>query len=89
MCKIIHKVVVIAAVVIAVALAILIGAWHDQSMTYVVSATRIFDVMLPVLAVGALFKYLFTYGGSCCSNGNCGCTPEIPKAAPRSRSKKK
>jgi hypothetical protein len=74
MCKIGHKILVITTVLIAIVLALMISVWHDLGLSYIVFVTRIFDVMLPVLAVGALIKYLFTCNhGSCCCGDDCCC----------------
>jgi len=47
-------------IIIALALAITVSAKPQQSLTYIIFVSRFFDVMLPVLAVGALIKYLLT-----------------------------
>ena len=50
---------------VAIILAILVSVWPHERMTEILYATRFFEVMLPVLAVGALIKYL------CSGNGEC------------------
>jgi hypothetical protein len=52
------KIVSTVVIVIALALAIVVSLWHQQGLTYIMFVSRFFDVMLPVLAVGALIKYL-------------------------------
>jgi len=64
MCK---KVVSTIVIVVALALAVVVSIWHQQGLTFVIFVSRFFDVMLPVLAVGALLKYLI------CGNCSCGC----------------
>lgn len=98
MCKIGHKFIVIVTVLIALAAAALVTVWHEQGLTYIVFISRFFDIMLPVLAVGALLKYLFTcpYHHRCRCGENCSCKTEkdecscetAPKAARRGRPKK-
>ncbi len=43
---------------VAIVLGILVTVWPHERMTEILYATRFFEVMLPVLAVGALIKYL-------------------------------
>lgn len=43
---------------VAIILAIMVTVWPHERMTEILYATRFFEVMLPVLAVGALVKYL-------------------------------
>lgn len=50
---------------VAIILAVLVSVWPHERMTEILYATRFFEVMLPVLAVGALIKYL------CYGNGEC------------------
>ena len=54
-----------AFILIALALAIAVSVWHEQVISYIAAVGRFFDVMIPVLAVGALLKYLIN-GNSCC-----------------------
>jgi hypothetical protein len=63
MCK---KVVSIIVIIVSLALAVAVNFIPQQSLNYIISVTKFFDVMLPVLAVGALLKYLIC--------GNCGCS---------------
>ena len=63
------KVLIGAIVVIALILAITVSFVHQQTaMGYVVFASRFFDVMIPVLAVGALLKYLLCHKGCSCGD---------------------
>jgi hypothetical protein len=57
------KIIAILATIVAVAMAVVVTIWHDTAITQIMYISRFIDVMLPVLAVGALFKYLF----HCCS----------------------
>jgi len=98
MCKIGHKLIVIVTVLIALAAALLVTLWHEQGLVYIVFISRFFDIMLPVLAVGALLKYLFTcpYHHRCNCGDNCSCKSEDdkcccdsePKVARKGRPKK-
>ena len=67
--KVCRKVVATVVIIVALALAVVVSFWHQQqqSLAYIIYVSRFFDVMIPVLAVGALIKYLMC---GCC---NCGC----------------
>jgi len=65
-CKILISLVIILAVVLAATVAYISGTGKQQALIYVVYISRFFDVMLPVLAVGALLKYLLCHRGCCC-----------------------
>ena len=66
MCKrMCNRVMAIVVMIVALALAITVSVWHREGLAYIVFVSRFFDVMLPVLAVGALLKYLLC--------GACGC----------------
>jgi|688.fasta_scaffold206042_2 hypothetical protein len=52
-------------VAIALLLALLASVLPQGQLTSIVYFSRFFDIMLPVLAVGALIKYLFTLNKSC------------------------
>lgn len=58
MCKCNNRFLPVFFIIIALLLAISISVWHEQGLAYIVFVSRFFDVMLPVLAVGALIKYL-------------------------------
>jgi hypothetical protein len=45
--------------------AILVSILPKEQLIYLINITRFFEVMIPILAVGALFKYL-CYSDSCC-----------------------
>jgi hypothetical protein len=60
------KILAIVATVVAVLMAILVSFWHDTAITQIMFVSRFIDVMLPVLAVGALLKYLFHCCGGVC-----------------------
>lgn len=73
----IAKILTVVFILIAVALALVVSFWRQEGFNYVVNVSRFFDVMLPVLAVGALIKYLM-HGhchcqSSCCKEGSCTC----------------
>ena len=69
MCKrMCNRVTATVVIVVALALAITVSVWHQQGLAYIIFVSRFFDVMLPVLAVGALLKYLLC--------GSCGCHHE-------------
>jgi hypothetical protein len=56
-------------IILALALAIIVTVWQQKGLTLVAYVSRFFDVMLPVLAVGALMKYLVCGGRKgCCSS---------------------
>lgn len=63
------KTLAIVTILIALALAVVASIWHDVAWDYLFSIGRFFDAMLPVLAVGALIKYIFCCHCSC----DCGC----------------
>lgn len=62
--KMCHRITTVVVIILALAMAITVSVWPQQSLAFVVFVSRFFDVMLPILAVGALLKYLI------CS---CGC----------------
>ena len=59
-----NKTLAIIVTVIALALAIVVSFWHTQALPQIIFVSRFFDVMLPILAVGALLKYIF-HGCKC------------------------
>jgi hypothetical protein len=61
---------ILFVIVIALALAVMISFWHEKALPYIITISRFFDVMIPVLGAGALIKYLLFGGGVC----NCGST---------------
>ena len=46
--------------VIALAMAIAVNVMAPEKLGYLVPVSRFFEVMIPVLGVGALLKYLFS-----------------------------
>lgn len=44
--------------VVALLIAVLVSVLPKENLIYLVNITRFFEVMLPVLAVGALIKYI-------------------------------
>ena len=55
-----HKIIATIFIILAVALAITVSIKPQQSLSFIVFVSRFFDVMIPILAVGALIKYLTT-----------------------------
>lgn len=55
-----HSVWAIIVIIAAILMAILVSAWPQDRLADIIRITRIFDVMLPILAFGALIKYLTT-----------------------------
>jgi hypothetical protein len=53
-----RKIVSTVVIVVALVLAIVVSVLPQQSLSYIIFVSRFFDVMLPILAVGALLKYL-------------------------------
>lgn len=49
-------------IIVALALAITVSVWHQQGLAYIIYVSRFFDVMIPILGVGALIKYLMCGG---------------------------
>lgn len=64
--KVCKKVVATTVIIVALALAIVVSLWHQQGLTYIIFVSRFFDVMIPVLAVGALIKYLIHHDQDIC-----------------------
>jgi hypothetical protein len=62
-----RKFIMAAVAVVAVVLAILSVTFNREALTIVVVTSRFFEVMIPVLAVGALVKWIFFCNHSCCS----------------------
>ena len=56
----------LAVVIFALVIAILAISLPQQGMRPIFVITTFFDVMIPILAVGALVKYL-----CCCKKGEC------------------
>ena len=69
---------IITAVVIAIALvlSVLMALYGDDSGSvchkFIAFIIKPFDVMIPVLAAGALIKYLIGGGDGCCDRSSCG-----------------
>lgn len=55
------RVFAVVFIIIALLLAITASVLPQDKLASIIYITRFFDIMLPVLAVGALIKYLFTY----------------------------
>ena len=56
----VYKILAIIITIIALVLGVIVSFWHQEGLGYIIFISRFFDVMLPILAVGALLKYLFT-----------------------------
>lgn len=69
MCKYLTRILAVIAIIVGVLSLILP---MDKAAT-IVAVENFFGVMLPILAVGALFKYLFTCGKHHCDKdmGQC------------------
>lgn len=52
-------------VVIALVMAIAVNVMSPEKLGYLVPVSRFFEVMIPILGVGALLKYL------CCCHHKC------------------
>lgn len=60
------KVFAIIFIVIALLLAIFASILPQNQLTGIIYLSRFFDIMIPVLAVGALIKYLFCHKWRSC-----------------------
>ncbi|WP_126322678.1 hypothetical protein [Candidatus Rickettsiella viridis] len=65
-------------IIIAIIMAFAASVAKPDSVDYIVMTSRFFDIMLPVLAVGALIKYLCCHRGKGCKCPcehckQCGC----------------
>ncbi|WP_218813377.1 hypothetical protein [Rickettsiella endosymbiont of Dermanyssus gallinae] len=65
-------------IIIAIIMAFAASVAKPDSVDYIVMTSRFFDIMLPVLAVGALIKYLCCHRGKSCKCPcehckQCGC----------------
>ena len=53
---------------VALLVAVLVSVLPKDQLIYLVNITRFFEVMLPILAVGALLKYLCAPVSDCTPN---------------------
>lgn len=67
-CKACCKILIGAILLIALAAAVAVSVAPQQTMPYLVFVSRFFDVMIPVLGVGALLKYLLCHHGCHCGD---------------------
>jgi hypothetical protein len=74
-----HKILISVIILIALALAIIVSLCHQQGLAYILFISRFFDVMLPVLGVGALLKYLLCSHRHCCCKSDDTCQTEASK----------
>lgn len=67
-------------IIIALLIAILASVWPQERLSDIIVMTRFFDVMLPILAAGALIKYLAKCGscGCGCCNSKSSCDKTKP-----------
>ena len=70
------KVLAIVIAVIALILAVVVSFWHSEGLDFIIFISRFFDVMLPILAVGALLKFIFS---NCHCGDSCGCKKKDEK----------
>jgi len=68
-CKVLIGVIILIALVLALTISFVNPA-NQKALSYVIFASRFFDVMIPILAVGALLKYLLCHKGCCCGEGS-------------------
>jgi uncharacterized membrane protein YedE/YeeE len=61
-----HTIWAIIIIVIAIIVAILASVWPQERLSDIIYVTRFFDVTLPILAFGALVKYLASCGRHGC-----------------------
>lgn len=61
---------VVAVLAIAMGIVSLLGINNPSYMTTLMVVSRFFEVMIPILGVGALVKYVFGCHGQS-HNGNC------------------
>lgn len=73
-CKTTCKVLPAIFIIIALALAVLVTFMAQRAMPIAVNVSRFFEVMIPVLAVGALIKYIVgCHGHQCCHHDDTCC----------------
>jgi hypothetical protein len=70
--KMCHRIVATVVIAVALTLAIVVSVFPQKGLTFIMFASRFFDVMLPALAVGALIKYLIC-GCACCKKDDESC----------------
>ncbi len=74
------KIFTVVILLIAIVLAVLGSLLAPEHIDYVIVASKFFDIMLPVLAVGALIKYLCKCPKCCTCSAKC--SPKCDKPAP-------
>ena len=52
------KILTTLVILVAIILGLLASFWPEERLQDIVYVSRFFDIMIPVLAVGALIKYL-------------------------------
>lgn len=57
-------------ILVAIAMAVTATVIKPDYVDYVIAVSRFFDIMLPVLAVGALIKYICTCKSHCDKKDN-------------------
>jgi len=84
MCNKIYGVIVLLAAIVLAAVVVNISIDNIDS---VMKVMKFFDVMIPVLAVGALIKYVFCGSKKCYCKGKCGkCGSENCKCGTENKS---
>ncbi len=75
------KIFTIIILLIAIVMAVLGSALTPEHIDYVIIVSKFFDIMLPILAVGALIKYLWKCPRCC--NCSTKCAPQRDVAVTR------
>ena len=60
-CSTTCKVWAVVITIVALVMALVVTIWQQAALQYVIVVSRFFDIMLPILAVGALIKYIFSH----------------------------
>lgn len=69
-----NKVLPAIFIIIALVLAVLVTFMAQKAMPIVINVSRFFEVMIPVLAVGALIKYIVgCHSHQCCHHEDTCC----------------
>lgn len=78
------KIFTVVIILIAVVLAVLGSALAPEHIDYIIIISKFFDIMLPILAVGALIKYLCRCPKCCTCSTKCSarCDKTVPGQVP-------
>ncbi len=63
-----HKVFAIIFIILAVIMGLAVTFMPQESLMPLYNVSRFIEIMIPVLAVGALIKYLFSCNKNCTKN---------------------